>query len=84
MKRSENKEVSAFDAKTHLSSLIRNVEEGSSYTITRRGKPVARLEPVGKSRQQAIQELVEGFRAVRRHAKGSGDIRSLIEEGRKY
>ncbi len=78
------KEVSAFDAKTHLSSLIRDVEDGRSFTITRRGKPVARLEPVRKTSADTVEELLAGFHAVRQRVKGTGDIRALIEEGRKY
>jgi prevent-host-death family protein len=31
------------DAKTHLSSLIRDAEEGAEITITRHGRPVARI-----------------------------------------
>ena len=38
--------VSAFDAKTHLSRLLQEVQDGSSITITKRGKPVARLVPI--------------------------------------
>ncbi len=84
MSHSNQKKVSAFDAKTHLASLIRDVEEGQSFTITRRGKPVARLEPVHKTSGETADELLEGFRSVRQRVKGSGDIRSMIEEGRKY
>jgi len=84
MSHSNQKKVSAFDAKTHLASLIRDVEEGQSFTITRRGKPVARLEPVSKISAETVRELLKGFRSVRQRAKGSGDIRSMIEEGRKY
>jgi len=84
MAQSNRKQVTAFDAKTHLASLIRDVEEGQSFTITRRGKPVARLEPVHKAPAERTCELLEGFRAIRQRVRGSGDIRSLIEEGRKY
>jgi prevent-host-death family protein len=84
MSHSNQKKVSAFDAKTHLASLIRDVEEGQTFTITRRGKPVARLEPVRKISGKTADELLEGFRSVRQRVKGSGDIRSMIEEGRKY
>ena len=44
-KDSDYNEVSAFHAKTHLSSLLRETERGQSYTIRRRGKAVARLVP---------------------------------------
>ena len=38
-------EVGAFEAKTHLSRLLDQVEEGGSIYITRHGKRVARLVP---------------------------------------
>lgn len=43
--------VNVSEAKTHLSTLLRQVEEGGEVVITRGGKPVARLvrvEPEGK------------------------------------
>jgi prevent-host-death family protein len=44
----KNNSIGAFDAKTHLSELLSKVQRGQSYTITRRGKPVAELRPVEK------------------------------------
>jgi prevent-host-death family protein len=38
-------EVSAFDAKNKLSQLLDLVEQGEEITITRYGRPVARLVP---------------------------------------
>jgi prevent-host-death family protein len=38
--------VGAFAAKTHLAELLGRVEAGESITITRHGRPVARLVPV--------------------------------------
>ncbi len=40
------KEIGAFQAKTHLSSLLGEVEQGQRIVITRHGKPVAELTPV--------------------------------------
>jgi prevent-host-death family protein len=40
------KEVGAFEAKTHLSRLLDEVEKGSHIVITRHGKPVAELAPI--------------------------------------
>ena len=37
------KHVGIFEAKTHLSSLLDEVEKGGEVTITRHGKPVAKL-----------------------------------------
>ncbi|MBU6279982.1 MAG: type II toxin-antitoxin system Phd/YefM family antitoxin [Actinomycetales bacterium] len=39
--------VGAFEAKTHLSELLQRVEAGEQVTITKHGRPVARLVPVG-------------------------------------
>ncbi len=40
------REATVHEAKTHLSRLLAEVEAGGSVVITRRGKPVAKLEPV--------------------------------------
>nr|WP_294529446.1 type II toxin-antitoxin system prevent-host-death family antitoxin [uncultured Rhodopila sp.] len=37
------KTVTLADAKTHLSALITEAEEGAEITITRHGRPVARI-----------------------------------------
>ncbi|MCP4680467.1 MAG: type II toxin-antitoxin system prevent-host-death family antitoxin [Deltaproteobacteria bacterium] len=39
-------EIGVFDAKAHLSELIRKVMSGQTFYITRRGKRVAELRPV--------------------------------------
>ena len=38
-------EIGAYEAKTHLPRLLREVAAGQSFTITLRGKPVAELKP---------------------------------------
>ena len=43
--------VSLYEAKTQLSTLLREVEGGAVITITRHGKPVAELrKPVAKNK----------------------------------
>ena len=39
-------EVTVHEAKTHLSRLLAEIEAGGSVIITRRGKPVAKLESI--------------------------------------
>jgi prevent-host-death family protein len=39
-------EIGAFEAKTKFSELLRKVGQGERFTVTLRGKAVARLEPV--------------------------------------
>ena len=38
-------EAGIFEVKTHLSAFISKVENGESFLITKRGKPVAELRP---------------------------------------
>ena len=45
--------IGASKAKTHLPQLLDRVARGESLTITRHGKPVARLVPVAGDRDRA-------------------------------
>ncbi|HEX8312031.1 MAG TPA: type II toxin-antitoxin system prevent-host-death family antitoxin [Chthoniobacteraceae bacterium] len=58
-------EIGAFDAKTHLSALLERVASGESFTITKRGMPVAELRPLPKPK---ITKRVLGW------AKGQGTM----------
>ena len=58
--------VSAYEAKTHLPRLIRQVEQGETVIITRHGKPVAKLAPVDDPRRANIDEVIERIKALRR------------------
>lgn len=40
-----DREVGAYEAKTHLPRLLRDVAQGDRITITVRGRPVAELVP---------------------------------------
>jgi prevent-host-death family protein len=77
-------EVGAYEAKTHLPSLLRRVEAGERITITRHGHPIAELVPVGASAPGAIRQALDDLRTF-----GDGrtlgpelSIRKLIDEGR--
>ena len=41
------KEVNIHEAKTHLSRLLSRVASGEEIVISRAGKPIARLVPIG-------------------------------------
>lgn len=84
MKSKTAKEVSAFDAKTHLSKLLRETEKGRSFLIHRRGKPVAWLgPPPGSEEDQDVHSIKETLQSIRREIPGSVNVRKLIEEGRR-
>lgn len=42
----EPRQATVHEAKTHLSRLLAEVEAGGTVVITRRGKPIAKLEGV--------------------------------------
>jgi prevent-host-death family protein len=78
------KEVGVYDAKTHLPRLLEEVEAGETITITRHGKPVARLVPVERRRRN-VEETIEALHAFRkRHPLDGITVKDLIEEGRKH
>lgn len=79
------KEIGAFEAKTKLSELLRRVEEGESFRVTRHGRPVAILSPVDEAPQLSPEEAVRRIRELRKgNILGGLSIRELIEEGRRY
>jgi prevent-host-death family protein len=55
------REIGAFEAKNRLGQLLDLVEHGEEVTITRHGKPVARLVP-----PRAVPSRDEAHAAVRR------------------
>jgi prevent-host-death family protein len=46
------KTVTTHEAKTHLSSLLKEVEQGEEVVVRRGDRPVARLVPIGKTRRK--------------------------------
>jgi len=77
--------VSAFEAKTKLSELLRETEQGGSFVIYRRGKEVARLVPPVKEEQECdIKQVLSSFREIRERIPGKVSIRDLVKEGRRF
>jgi len=62
-----------------LARLLDEVEAGASITITRNGRPVARLTPVADA--MAAAERILALRSE--VPKGKLSMRGLIEEGRR-
>lgn len=75
--------VGAYEAKTHLPRLLKQVEAGQSVTITRNGRAIARLAPVTGAQETA--ERILGLRnAMPKPVHGKKlSMRALIEEGRR-
>ena len=77
-------EVGAFDAKTHLSSLLDKVTLGEEVLITRRGRPVARLVPAEQAERADAEGVIEELLKLRCGLKLRGlNWKQLRDEGRQ-
>lgn len=80
------KSVPIVEAKNHLSSLVALVERGQEISITRRGKPVARLVPCHPSSdvddaQSRASLAMERLRELREGIVLEGDLKAIAREG---
>ncbi|MFP4564425.1 MAG: type II toxin-antitoxin system Phd/YefM family antitoxin, partial [Spirochaetia bacterium] len=77
------KEIGSFEAKTHLSSLLREVEEkGTEFHITRRGKAVAVLK---RDEKPGYADPVAALERIRKItlADTIEELLELRDEGRE-
>ncbi len=78
------REVGAFEAKTHLATLLRQVQRGDRIVITHRGVPVAVMVPPEEADYRQTGEVVRKLGELReRTARGPGSLRSLRVAGRR-
>lgn len=76
--------VGAYEAKTHLSSLLEQVAKGEVVTITKHGRPVAVMRSVRERTSAPVESVVAELREFRRGNRLEGlDLRDLVEEGRR-
>ncbi len=80
-------EVGIFDAKTRFSELVERVNQtGQPITVTNRGKPVAEIAPMRKSRigrmtrEEAFAQVARLWKTV--EPMTSKEIKQTLEEGR--
>lgn len=82
------KEVGVLEAKTHLSTLLDEVTAGEVVTITRHGKPIAKLIRADEARVRPGPEAAARIRAVRDEMElkygvdEDFDWKAAVEEGR--
>lgn len=74
-------EIGAFDAKTRLSEILREVSQGKCFTITLRGQVVADLVPSGTSQQKSVGAAINRMRQIHRvKAADTLQFTHLMEE----
>jgi len=86
------REVGILEAKTNLSSLLNDVEQGEEVIITRHGKRVARLvgnAPEAAQRRRSGEEIAARFEALRQRVQeqwpeeSDFDWKRAVEDGRE-
>ena len=78
-------EVGAFEAKTHLPRLLKRVQQGERFVITRHNHPVAELIPYRQQDTDRIRVAIDGLRKFQQtHSLAGLSIRQIIEEGRRF
>jgi prevent-host-death family protein len=78
-------EVGAYEAKTKLPELLRQVRQGKRFTITVRGKAIADLVPSQSGPTKDMAAAVDRFVAFKKAnpVRKRVNIKALIEEGRE-
>jgi prevent-host-death family protein len=78
--------IQASEAKTHLPSLLDDVERGETLVITRHGKPIARLVPDEAGQKADVEQAIAKIRELRK-SFGKMSIDEIIaskHEGHRY
>lgn len=83
---SGTRKVGMFEAKTHFSALVDEVQKGAEIEVTKRGVTVAKLVPIvdHRDRDDIARAIVELKQLRKGVTLGELKIKDLINEGRKY
>lgn len=77
-------EITATEAARTFADLLDAVEHRhEAFTIVRRGKAVARLQPVSEGKGADVKELLRRHSPDRRWTKDLAELRSLLELGER-
>lgn len=77
--------IGSFEAKTHLSQILEDVQDGEEITITKRGKPIAKIIPYREKKSNlSRKDILARFAEIKKSVKNPVNIKEFIEEGRKY
>jgi len=76
-------DIGAYEAKTHLPALLERVARGERFTITKHGRPVARLVPVERTSPDRRREAIERLKVFREGQTLDVPVKELINQGRR-
>ncbi len=77
------RQIGSYEAKTHLAELLEAAEQGETIIVTRRGRPIAKIEPY-RPQPMSVDAIAQEFERLRLSLKPGGSLRDLIEEGRRF
>jgi prevent-host-death family protein len=75
-------EIGVYEAKTRLTAILDQVEHGEQFTITKHGRPIARLVPVLGTGRDRRREAIARIKELRKGQTLGVPIKELINEGR--
>ena len=76
-------DIGAYEAKTHLPALLERVARGERFTITKHGRPIARLVPVERTGPDRRREAIERLKVFRESHTLDVPAKQLINQGRR-
>lgn len=78
-------EIGAYEAKTKLPELLRRIEHGERFKITRNGHPIAQLGPIEVGSLTSRADVIDELKAFSQGQRLGPDLtlRQLIDEGRQ-
>ena len=72
--------ITASDANQHFSELLRDVAEGQSFTVTSRGRPVARVLPIDRDEEcRSVRQLLRFLAKLPVRQSGNWSRNDLYE-----
>ena len=77
------KEIGSYEAKTKLPEILRRVEAGEAFTITKRGRPIADLLPSRSTRRMQTESAITNMMNAKKRKMSDSLIKELKESGRK-
>ena len=76
-------DIGAYEAKTHLPALLERVARGERFTITKHGRPIARLVPVERVSPDRRRAAVERLKVFANGRTLDVPVKQLFNAGRR-
>lgn len=78
------KRIGAYEAKTHLPRILKQVLAGETFVVTRNGEPIAEIGPVkGEHVKPDPKIVLEQIRALKIKLGTPDEVREMRDAGRR-